>query len=321
MKTVSSILAFAALSASLFAPAISQAQALRPNLMIMVQDNDVDTVPAARQRIMSRVAQAINTQLSAKGHNMYDASTVTQDIVLSPNRREARQALIEVARAVTQPPIDAALLFKLYATAKGGNYSTVKRLNIRIEGDLLNLASGQVIGGFETSAFDRPALPLNCDRDCVLEEVGKHSRVIAQDLADAIDVQLTGYLNAAGTNSAVSGAVTTPSAGSANVAQTVAGNAGANATCTGFPHSYAMSFIGFDGQDSSTIEEFLNSFTCKTQIRALASSNNKLGFWYETTANDTILRRNLRTMLEFMEVKAQVNIAGTQIRISKVPSR
>ena len=82
-----------------------------------------------------------------------------------------------------------------------------------------------------------------------------------------------------------------------------------------------MSFIGFDGQDSSTIEEFLNSFACKTQIRALASSNNKLGFWYETSANDTVLRRNLRTMLEFMEVKAQVNISGTQVRITKVQSR
>ena len=61
MKIATTILAVTALGASLFAPVISQAQALRPNLMIMVQDNDVDTVPAARQRIMSRVGQAINT--------------------------------------------------------------------------------------------------------------------------------------------------------------------------------------------------------------------------------------------------------------------
>ena len=75
----------------------------------MVQDNDPDTIAASRQRIMSRVRQSINTALSADGFNMYDGEIVSQNILLPDDRRKARQALIEVARSVTQPPLDAGL--------------------------------------------------------------------------------------------------------------------------------------------------------------------------------------------------------------------
>ena len=322
---IRSFLAALVLTTSGFAlaPAYADADDLRPNLVVAVQDDDRSTVADNRQRIMSRVRQAINTSLSAIGYNMYDGEVVMQNILLPNQRRKARETLIEMARAVTQPPLDAALLFKIYASAKKANYSDIYRLHIRIEGDLLNVSSGQVIGGFETSAFDKPVLPVNCDRACVLEAVGKHSRVLAQDLSQAIRAQLDGYLKASGVSTDRSSAkVDTGMSGSSTVTvNSAAIGTTDNSKCNGFPHSYAMSFIGFEAKEQSVIEEFLNSFSCKFQIRALPSSNSQLGFWYETSANDTVLRRNLRTMMEYMEVKAQINIAGTQIKVSKVPTR
>ena len=214
-------------------------------------------------------------------------------------------------------------LFKVYASAKKGNYSDVYRLNIRMEGDLLNIQTGQVIGGFETSAFDKPVLPANCDKDCVYEEVGKHSRVLGQDLARAIRAQLQGYLRAGGVSSMQKDSTAIGSSVTSNSVKIgTSGNDMDKDHCEGFPQSYAMKFIGFENDEHSVIEEFLDSFSCVNQMRNLGgSSGSQFGFWYETSANDSVLRRNLRTMLDYMDVAAQFNFAGNQIEITKVPTR
>ncbi len=95
----------------------------------------------------------------------------------------------------------------------------------------------------------------------------------------------------------------------------------ASGNCEGFPHSYTISFIGFNNNEHAQIEEFLDSFECKYQMRTLPSSPSKLGFWYETSARDIVLRRNLRTMLEWMQVENQFNLSGTRIEITKIQSR
>ncbi|WP_319529304.1 hypothetical protein [uncultured Cohaesibacter sp.] len=302
----------------------ASAQELRPNLVLMIQDDDTDTVAENRQRIMSRVRQAVNTSLSAYGYNMYDSGVISQNFITPRNQRLARAALIDVARSITQPPIDAGLLMKVYASAEKNPYSDIYRLNLRVEGDVLNVSSGQVIGGFEATAMEKPVLPVNCDRICILEEVGKHSRVLAEDVSRALDIQIKGYLKSGGVTSRQPQPATIPGAPPATAPMAAAPAPAAPAMpgqCEGFPQSYAMTFIGFELNEQSMIEEFLNSFSCKFQMRNLPSSNSRIGFWYETSANDSVMRRNLRTMLDYMDVNGQINFAGTQIQVTKIPSR
>ncbi len=299
----------------------------RPNILILIQDDDPDTTPARRQRVMSRVVGGMNDVLNAKGYNTYDRTAITQEFNLPNDKRKARASLVELARTVKEPPLDAVLLIKLYASAKKAPYNDIYRLDLRAEGELLSVKTGQFIGHFETESFDHPVLPVKCDRDCILEVVGKNGRIIGNDLANALEIKLVGFLNSAGVQAPAQAAkvdqgvritvqTQPPVASSAPVI-----SSGPKPACTGFPVGYTMTFLGFDDREKRAIEEFLNAFSCVQNIRMLPSSPGKLAFWYEISANDTILNRNLSTMLDYMNVKGQVNIAGSKIQVQKVLSR
>jgi len=306
--------------------ATAQESVNRPNLMVAVQDDDPDTTPARRQRIMSRIVGGMSEYLHVKGYNVYDQTAITQDFVLPTDHRKARAALVDIARTVKTPPLDAVLLVKLYASAEKSPYNNIYKLRLRTEADFLSVRTGQFIGHFETEDFSRPVLPANCDRDCILEEVGRHAKVIGNDLAHAMEAKLAGFLKSAGvtppsaaakSGSDVTVTVTTtpPAAGPTKVIR------GPKPSCQGFPMAYTLTFIDFDNREQRVIEEFLNSFSCLQNIRMLPSSPSGFSFWYETTAKDTVLNRNLRTMLDYMNVNGQVSIAGSKIIVKKVLSR
>jgi hypothetical protein len=308
--------------------AMADNRVYRPNIIIMVQDDDPDTTPARNQRVMSRIVGGMGDVLNSHGYNIYDRTAITQEFVLPSDQRKARSSLVEMARTVKTPPLDAALLIKLYASAKKAPYNDIYRLDIRAEGDLLSVKTGQVIGHFETEAFDKPVLPVKCDRDCILENVGKNAKIIGNDLASAIEIKLAGFLNSAGVKAprqakkAADQGVRITVQNQPQIAAPAPAMAGAaKPACTGFPMGYTMTFLSFDDREKRAIEEFLNAFSCVQNIRMLDSSPEKLAFWYEISANDAVLHRNLRTMLDYMNVKGQVNISGSKIQVQKVLSR
>jgi len=307
-------------------PATAQEHVNRPNLMVVVQEDDPDTTPARRQRIMSRVVGGMSEYLHVKGYNVYDQTAITQDFVLPTDRRKARAALIDIARTVKEPPLDAVLLVKLYASAEKSPYNNIYKLRLRTEADFLDVRSGQFIGHFETEDFNRPVLPVNCDRDCILEEVGRHAKVIGNDLARAMEAKLAGFLRSAGVTPP---SVAAKSGGDVTVTVTTMPPAtrptkvirGSKPSCQGFPTAYTLTFVDFNNREQRIIEEFLNSFSCLQNIRMLPSSPSRFAFWYETTAKNTTLNRNLRTMLEYMSINGHVSMTGSKIVVKKVLSR
>ena len=306
-------------------------QIYRPNLLVLIQDDDRDTTPARNKRIMSRVVGGMKDYLHAKGYNVFDETAITQEFTIPSDRRRARAQLVDLVRHIKNPPIDAVLVIKLYASAERSQYNPIYHLKIRLEGDFLNMRTGQFIGHFEVENVDRPVLPAKCDRDCILEEVGKHAKVLGKDLARAMEAKLAGFLKAAGVtppSEAKAGAAapattvtitTTPQTGGATGPTTVI--RGPKPACQGFPMAYTITFEDFDTREQRIIEEFLNAFSCLQNIRALPSTPSRFAYWYESSAKDTVLARNLRTMLDYMNVTAQVNIAGSKILVKKVMAR
>src|SRR5262249_29617578 len=97
--------------------------------------------------------------------------------------------LLDIARAVQSPPIDAVAIFTVYAGARKLAYTT--DIYARIAARVVNTRTGQKIGAFEVTSPRGWKAPTGCERDCLLETIGANARVLAGDLGTVLSQQIT----------------------------------------------------------------------------------------------------------------------------------
>src|SRR6056297_884248 len=269
-------LAVAALS---FAPAAVAQQ--QPNLLIMGEDADLDTVPR-NSRIFNRVLRAIEAELQAEGFAVYDETAVSMGITDPARVRRTDAELITVARRVQDAPIDAIIVFQIYASTEENAYASITDLRVRVPGRILNSMTGQALANYEVSygPNDLPPLPPNCSRDCVLEHVGDQARRIAADVGNVLATHLD-YLSPA---AAVTSAPVT--------------NAPGAETCVGLTTAYTLTFRGFESSEITMIEEYMVAFSGYHHHRPTRAGATETTYWYETCTDTARLNRNLRLMAE-----------------------
>jgi hypothetical protein len=309
---------FAAIAVSTSAAFAYRAEAQsRPNIVVMGEDADEDTVPRGN-RIFNRVVRELSETMNVRGYNVYDETAVAMGIS-QPGRVRRRDAeLIDVARGVQTPPVDVVVIFQIYASAQKSMHSDIVRPEVRVPGRLLNVRTGQSLGSFEVTGLQLSPLPLGCDRECLLERVGAEAKLLAGDLAQALTQKLDGVIgprraDATGGGSPVTDAA--PSAGGAvAAAQQVDG-------CVGLPTAYVIRVSGFSNAEVQAVEEYMRAFKCYDYHRTVRASSSQTEYWYESRIDSARLNRNLRLMLEHMNVGAQVTMSGNTFAVGKVATR
>lgn len=153
------------------------------NILIMGEDADRDTVPRGSGAFKS-VFAALSDQLRDKGFNVLDETAALGGLSRGGVQRTDAQ-VIDIARAVEDPPIDAAVVFSIHASAKHAFYQT--RVIARIPGRLLNVKTGERLGDFQIELpkhkADRKWYAKSlCRTECILEVVGKNAAILAEGL-------------------------------------------------------------------------------------------------------------------------------------------
>jgi hypothetical protein len=291
------------------APLAASAQGL--NILVMGEDADEDSVPRGN-RIYNRVIAALNEEMNVQGHDVFDETAVAMNINPANRVRRDDSELIEVARAVPNPPLDVVVVFSIYASVREGAYSEVLRPEVRIPGRVINLRTGQLIGSFEVTGLDLPPLPVACERECLLEEVGKHASILGAELAAALTTKLDGFVGSAPVDG-TSAVIVTPAP--------VDGAVVLEDGCQGLPTAYVLRFDGFTTEEITAVEEYVNSFACVESARPARASARSAEYWYETRSDSARLTRNLRLMLEHMSVEGQLSFTGNTVVIAKVATR
>lgn len=286
----------------------AQTTAPKPNILVMGEDADTDSVPRGN-RVFNRVIQALAEDMNVAGYNVYDETAIAMGIT-QPNRVRRRDAeLIDIARSVSTP-VDVVAIFSIYASASDSAYSDIKRPNIRIPGRLLNVRTGQQIGSFEVSGLQLPPLPVACDRECVLEKVGDSASTLGTELSAALTSKLDGFIAPAATGG-LSGTVSKePTTGAL-----------ADPNCGGLPTAYVLRFDGFDEAEITALEEYIAAYSCVSSQRPVRASARSAEYWYETRSDAARLNRNLRLTVEHMGLGAQVGFAGNTFVVKKVATR
>jgi hypothetical protein len=266
----------------------------RPNLMVMGEDSDKDTVPRG-SRVHRRIEEAIKEQLHTRGFNVYDETAVTLGTAAPGRVRRADAELVDVARGIQRPPLDAVVIFATYASAEQLSYTT--RIRARLAGRLLAVRTGQHLGNFEVDVADVRA-PADCSRECVLETVGDQAKLLAQDLGAVLAVKLKSLTVAA-----------VPAAPASSLQP------------GGLPTAYTMLFNGFEVADRRGIEEYLVSFSGYQTHRPVRSGGTFVEYWYETAADSARLERNLGLMLDHLGLRGRVALSGNKVTVDKIATR
>lgn len=288
----------------------------QPNLMIVGEDADTDTVPR-NNRVFNRVLRAISAEMQAKGFKVYDETAVTMGITNPGRVRRADAELITVAKRVQGAPIDAITVFQIYASAEKNPYADIIDLRVRIPGRMLHVQTGRALGNYEVAygPGDLPPLPVNCKSDCVLEHVGAQAKRIAADVGAVLAVKLD-QLSPARPRTTVTTTVTgggSASGGAATV--TAAAPAGG---CTGLTTAYTLTFRGFSSPEVTRIEEYLTAFKGYDHHRPVNAAMTETSYWYESCSDEARLNRNIRLMIEQMGLQARIAKTGNKFDIDNL---
>ncbi len=263
-----------------------------PNILILGEDADRDSVPR-NSRVFRRVLDALSNQLNEQGFNVYDETAVTLDDFAQGRARRTDAEIIDIARLVKRPPIDVAVIFQIYASANQLAYTT--KIKTRITGRLLNARTGQRFDSFEVESPAEWTGPRDCPRECLLEVVGGKARILANHLGAVLTEKLA-YLAERG--------------------DTAVGRDG-----SGLRNAYNLVFDGFNERDINDIEEYLVVFSGYRTHRPSYSAPRRMEIWYESSIRSGRLNRNLKKMLDHLDLRGTVVFSGNTFTVKKVTFR
>jgi len=262
-----------------------------PNIMIVGEDDDKDTI-RRDSRIFKRVLNEISYVLNDEGFDVFDETAVTLGKYVQGrvNRNDAE--IIRIAKNQTKPPIDVIVVMKIFANLR--RYDSHTQIIARVEGRLLRVQSGQVIGGFEASGPSNwTTSHPDCNRQCLLEEVGKKSRDLAREVSSILSRKLQDEVSSTETS-------------------------GQSSSLT---NNYELVFENFTPDDIADIERYLTIFSGYRDHRISYSSNRLHELWYSSDIKDAKLNRNLRKMLDHLDIRGTVSFTGNEFKLIKVPVR
>lgn len=287
----------------------------QPNVLIMGDDADEDTVPR-HSRIFNRVTDALQNRMLELGFKVYNETATTMDITNPGRVRRADAELISVAQNISAAPIDVIAVFQIYASAQQNAYSDVQQLRIRVVGRMLQVQTGRDLGSFEVAVGPRGLKPIPpaCNIDCILEHVGDEAKPIANEVGTVLARKLDELSPTAPRSGSVipqPPPVVPPPAPAPEIT--------ASKGCVGLSTAYTIVLSGFDPEDVGAIERMLVAFQGYEHHRPVKTQTRYAEYWYETCSDRARLERNLRTMVDQLPGQNRLALSGNRFEIEKIP--
>jgi hypothetical protein len=295
----------------------AQTRVQRVNLLVMSDDADEETIPR-NNRVFNRVINALGESMNARGFQVFTETGVTLGVTQQGRVRRTDAELLDIARSVPTP-IDAVVVFQIYASIRNSATGVVRVPAIRLPGRIINVRTGQLLAAFEVGPNTQfSPLRQNCDdRECLLESVGDEARRLADDLALELAPRLEGFIGTPGAPVAVAPVVQ----GSGTLAPSAPIASSSMEGCEGLPTAFNVVIRGFSSEELNRIEEMMRAFRCIEHIRPLRVSQSQSDYWVEARSDNARLNRNLRQMIEFVGARGNVTFSGNRFEVIKTVTR
>ncbi|MEM7224233.1 MAG: hypothetical protein AAF495_14720 [Pseudomonadota bacterium] len=259
----------------------------RANIVVIGEDFDLGTLPRDTQ-VYRGVLETLSGALHDAGFAIYDETSVTLDEFTQGRSHRSEAEIVDIARSVSRPPLDIAVLFSIYAYVQDFTYT--KKVTSRLTARVLDLGSGRRIGSFELIPARQLRLPQNCARACTMARLEGRLRPLAAELS----ANLVAHLETVGARRALAIAPDQP-----------------------IPAGYRLVFADFSAEEVADIEEYLVVFTGYRLHRPIETGRGRHEFWYESTSSRARLNRNLIKMLDHVRLGGRVNFVEDTFTVTK----
>lgn len=277
--------------------------AQKANVLVMGDGAAVpgrDTVVVARDTpVFKTVLETLSEELAREGFAVYDERAVTLDRFKQDRRGRGEAELIDIARTINSPAMDAVLIFTVTAGARELAYTT--NVSTRVTARLINARTGQKIAAVEAALSPGAKAPSGCTGNCLISHIGANARDLASEFGAELALKL---------------AAATPS-------QETLVAALAPTPLKASPPGYKLVFAGFTIDDLAGVEEYLVAFKGYRTHRTLAAGGEGAAYWYESDGGRANLEHNLRMMVERLGATAEIaaSSADNTITLTKNPTR
>jgi hypothetical protein len=266
------------------------------NVLVFNEDQDTDAIPAD-SRIHGKILDSVRKEFANMDIAVYDETFVSNlGMGFAQNVRRSDAEILDIARSVQRPPIDVAVVYTVYASARQLSYATPVVINI--EGRMINVRTGQFYDSFDFTSPRELKAPAKCNRDCIIRFVGEQGRREAEKFGVAMASKLSMMIDS----------------------QFAMGGGGASDT-SGIPNAYTLEFSGFTPEDMNRIEEYLVIFSGYESHRPIYSGPRRSEIWYESKITSAKLTRNLNKMLAELDIQKVMEFSGNTVRIEKITPR
>ena len=260
-----------------------------PNLLIMGEDADPDSIPR-KNRAFKRIMAALSNEFGDNGYKVYDETLITLENFKQGRIRRTDAEIIDIAKSIENKRIDIIVIFTVYPRFKKLSY--VNKSTPRIEARLLNVRSGQKLGNFEIIAATRNLSP-SCDRICVVEDVGSQAKEIAQDVGAVLVERLKRYTRSSG----------------------ISNHSFAQKSQGRMTSEYTVIINGFKRKTVRDMEEMLLALRGYVGSRTLSSSIKNVKYTYETKKSTIALVGSIEHILDSLDLEGVVRFSGDTITV------
>jgi hypothetical protein len=266
-----------------------------PNILVIGNDANKGSVSRS-DPAFTRVIGALANNMHDNNFDVFDETVISLDNFEQNRINRTDAEIIDIARSVNRPPIDIAVIFSIYLNKQDNGYTT--KVSTRIEGRLLNVQTGRRLGNFEIDSGRPWNVPTHCNTDCILQNSGDKSRLLANDLGAALAEKLAWLTDGGNSHLGLD-------------------RPGSN----NFNTSYNIIFDGFTGNNFSEIEEYLVAFSGYDSYRPIEIRYTRTEIWYKSSIGTAKLNRNLKKMLAEMNLTATINFIGNTFTVKKITLR
>jgi hypothetical protein len=289
------------LAASALAVVLSLTPTMAPAQQVNILALGEDAQPRAVRRdnrVFARVVTALNDVLSRSEFRVYDETAVTADFT-SPTRTLRRDfELVDIARAISQPPIDALLVFDIQASASRPADGSWPVPRVIITGRIIHVQTGQLFARFESGANARlDAINPGCVRDCFIDRIGDQARPIAAELAEELTRRLQTFARPARVREAA------PAPNDCGPRQVI-----------------EVELTGYAPADLPRVERYLAAFGCYLRHRVIDLEAQRQSIWLETGLPPARVAEDMAAAAGFWPTPGAVALDDRRIRVQARPS-
>ena len=283
-----------------------------PNLLVMTEDVDPDTVPRS-SRVQDNILAGMQDRLNSRGYRVFDEVGVGidgyQSTTVQHRSRRPLDELIIVARTANQP-IDVVVNYQVYASVNRTDFASFARM--RIAGRLIDVNSSRVMGTFEVVSPETFRLPVQCPKECLLEELSDEGRDMGIELASVLADKLDQFFVRRGGGQAQTGSGTVGSGAAAGAA---------SGGGVGFERTYTLSFQECSPMTRMDFEPYLVIFEGYLDHRPNDCRGSMCEIQYVSTISPGKLHRNLEKMLVHSNHNGRVNVEGSKYTVTCIAQR